>query len=58
MMAHLRKQHIDKKTAIDASTFFKCIVCCMEYSDEFKLKKHLELSHCIIEIDNEEDCVV
>lgn len=59
MMSHLRKQHLEKK-AVKKSlpTFFKCIVCFMEYSDKFRLQQHMELSHDIVQVEHEDACIV
>lgn len=54
MMSHVRKQHINKKAEPKPLeiNFFKCIVCSMEYSEEYKLMQHLELSHNIVEVED------
>lgn len=47
MMSHMKKQHIEKKSS--EKSFFKCMFCEMEYSEDLKLKVHLEASHKIFE---------
>lgn len=51
MVSHMKKQHIEKKyEKKDAiQTFYKCVICEMEYCDEMKLKTHLKTSHYITE---------
>lgn len=56
MKSHERKQHIETKLV--AITFFKCTVCCMEYSDTFKLKQHMQLNHNIVEVIDEGNFVI
>ena len=59
MMSHLRKHHLQPMSEKnEASTFFKCTFCCMEYSDNLKLQQHLQTSHCIFDLMHEDFCII